>query len=240
MQTAKLGHQFDLYWRKIVLFILLFSGYFSQAQINKRYNLSTYDDQKIHFGYLLGLNYSNFKVVLNDKFLAQDSIRAIFPTGKTGFEVGFIFNLRLADYFDLRALPKVSFYERQITYAFKSPQPKLIADFQASVIELPILLKYKSERRGNTRLYMVGGIKTSFEVGAKKRQKRNNLIATDVFSLTAEYGIGLDNYFELFKLAPELRFSMGLLNAFKKQDNYLSQPIKSIKPYNLSLCIMFE
>jgi hypothetical protein len=87
---------------------------------------------------------------------------------------------------------------------------------------------------------MVGGLKPGFEVGAKKRQNRNNYIATKVFNLTLEYGIGLDNYYPLFKFAPELRFSLGVMNAFRKQDNFLSDPIKSVKPFNISLAIMFE
>ena len=66
----------------------------------------------------------------------------VYASGKSGFEVGFIFNMRLGEYFDVRALPKVSFYERSINYTFKGDEEPVIADFQSSVLEIPFLIKY--------------------------------------------------------------------------------------------------
>jgi hypothetical protein len=134
----------------------------------------------------------------------------------------------------------VSFYEREIRYTFKSPAKPISADFQAAIIELPLLIKYKSHRRQNTRFYMVGGLKPSFEVGAKKRQNRSNLLATKVFNLALDYGIGIDNYYPLFKFSPELRFSLGLTEMLKPQDNLLTQSLSSVKPFNVSFSIMLE
>lgn len=240
MQAINTWNKLDLRRRKIIFCTLLFISFISHSQIDRRYNLPNYDDQKIHFGYLLGLNYATFKLTPNQNYLEQDSIISMYALGKTGFEVGFIFNYRLSEYFDLRALPKVSFYERGIQYTFNDPKKSFLAEFQSSIIELPLLLKYKSHRRQNSRLYMVGGLRPGFEVGAKKRQNRNNELATKVFNLTLEYGIGLDNYYPLFKLAPELRFSLGVTDMLKRQDNILSNSIQSVKPFNISLAIMFE
>ena len=87
---------------------------------------------------------------------------------------------------------------------------------------------------------MVGGIKPGFEVGAKKTQKRNDQATTKSLHLSLDYGLGLDIYYPLFKLAPELRFSLGILDILKKADNIYSDPIQKMTPYNLSLSIMFE
>lgn len=210
------------------------------AQLDSRINMPSYDDKPIHFGYLLGINSSSFKITHSDNFINSDTLTSLKAVGNTGFEVGFIFNMRLGEHFDLRALPKVSFYERSIYYYFKSTETPVIADFQSSIIEIPFLVKYKSQRRKNLRMYMVSGLKTGFEVGAKKRQKRNDQVATKAFNLSLEYGLGLDLYYPLFKLSPELRFSLGLLDILKKTDNIYSHPIDGMKAYNLSLAIMFE
>lgn len=222
----------------------------SSAQIKSRINLSYYDEHKIHFGFLMGLNYSTFRLQHSPEFSQMDTVAEVYSTGGPGFQLGFIVNYRLGEYFDLRALPQVSFYERRINYRFNFDNdstsstfgtfPMAQAVFESSIIELPILFKYKSHRRGNTRLYMVGGLKASFEVGAKRRQQRNDQIAQRSFGLSLDYGIGLDRYFPLFKLAPELRFSLGITEMFKKDDNLFSAPVQSIRPYTVSLSFLFE
>lgn len=231
---------FNLEQKTTAIVFFLIASVYSQAQIDSRINLPTYDDKPIHFGYLLGLNYSTFKIVQSDNFVETDTVSNVYASGKSGFEVGFIFNMRLGEYFDVRALPKVSFYERSINYTFKGEEEPVIADFQSSVLEIPFLIKYKSHRRKNNRLYMVTGLKTGFEVGAKKRQNRNDQVATKSFNLSLEYGLGLDMYYPLFKFSPELRFSLGLLDILKREDNIYSDPIAKIKPYNISFAIMFE
>ena len=202
--------------------------------------MPSYDEKPIHFGYFLGLNYSTFKIVHSPSYIQSDTLTSVTAIGKSGFEVGFVFNMRLGEYFDLRALPKVSFYERGINYYFKKTTAPVSADFQSSIIEIPFLVKYKSHRRKNLRMYMVGGVKTGFEVGAKKRQKRDDQLATKTFQLSLDYGIGLDMYYPLFKLAPELRFSLGIMDILKKTDNIYSTSIQRMTPYSISLSIMFE
>lgn len=222
----------------------------SNAQIKSRINLSQYDEHKIHFGFLMGMNYSTFRLQHSAEFSQSDTVSEIYSTGSPGFQLGFIFNYRLGEYFDLRVLPQVAFYERSINYKFNFDSdstsstfgtfPITEAIFESSIMELPILLKYKSHRRGNTRLYMIAGIKASYEVGAKRRQQRNDQIALRSFGLSLDYGIGMDRYFPLFKLAPELRFSLGITEMFKKDDNLFSAPVQSIRPYTISLSFLFE
>lgn len=216
----------------------------AHGQIDTRINLPNFDQRKMHYGYSMALNYSTFKVKLSEDFLNQDTLRGIQPLGGPGFELGFILNYRLGEFFDLRALPKVAFYERTLRYHFKGTEPETTvsqdAIFEASALELPLVLKYKSFRRKNHRLYMIGGVKSSFEVGAKKRQKRNDQIAFRTTSLSAVYGIGWDMYYPLFKFAPELKFSLGLTDLFIKDDNIYSNSLAVVKPYNITLAILFE
>lgn len=223
--------------------ILLFLGLSCLSlygQQDTKINMQDFDKRKVHYGYLMGLNYSTFKLKFSDEYLAQDTVSDIQPVGGPGFELGFIFNYRLGEFFDARALPKVSFYERTLKYYFSNYVESDEATFEASNLELPLLLKYKSSRRRNTRLYMVGGVKGSFEVGAKRRQNRNDQIGFRNFSFFAEYGVGLDIYNQLFKLSPELRFSLGLTDILQPADNIYSAPLAAVKPFSFSFSLMFE
>lgn len=226
-----------LFWS--VLFVSV-----AYSQIHTRINLPNFDQRKIHYGYSMALNYSTFKLKLSEDFLDQDTLQAIEPLGGPGFELGFILNYRLGEFFDLRALPKVAFYERALRYHFKGDLPGTSfsedAIFEASSLELPFVLKYKSYRRKNHRLYMIGGFKTAFEVGAKRRQKRNDQIAFRTTSVSAVYGVGWDMYYPLFKFAPELKFSLGLTDLFVPDTNIYSRSVSAVKPYNITLSILFE
>ena len=222
------------------LFVGLLAFSKAYGQIDTRINLQDFDDRKIHYGYSMALNYSTFKLGFSDDFTNQDTISQIQPIGGPGFELGFILNYRLGEFFDVRALPKVAFYERTLRYHFKGTDTFEDAVFEASALELPLVIKYKSFRRKNSRLYMVGGVKTAFEVGAKKRQKRNDQIGLKTVSVSAEYGIGWDMYYPLFKFAPELKFSLGLTDLFITDDNIYSTPLANVKPYNITLAILFE
>lgn len=248
MQRANIWNQFNIYRReKIVFLLLLFCCFSSYSQsVHKApvgINLPTYDDRLIHYGFQLGLAHSGFRVKHNELFLTQKLLDQAYPTASTGFTIGFLFNLRVSELSDLRFAPYVGFYDRKINFVYSDTTKKnAVASFQSSTIELPLLYKFKSARRRNTRMYMVGGIKTSIEVGAKKKQKEALNITTKSVGFSLEYGLGLDIYYPLFKLAPELRFSYGLTNLFVEdpKNELTHNSIKQISPYTVSLIFFFE
>jgi hypothetical protein len=214
------------------------SGLFGQSSTT--INMSNYDDKPIHYGFLLALNHTNLKVTHSQQFIETDTFTSIKPVGSLGFALGFVFNLRISEYFDARLLPTVSFYER--TLRFQSPNGGFKdATFESSIIELPFLMKYKSERRKNNRMYMVAGIKPAIEVGAKKDENQRDELILSSFDLALEYGLGTDIYYPLFKFAPEIRFSLGLRNLFIKQkDNLFSQNLAGLSTYTVTFLLLFE
>ncbi len=188
-------------------------------------NLPRYDERKIHYGFFLGLNHSRFAVQRSNYFANQqqpdfrqevgqrDPIRTINGDGGVGFNVGFVLNLRLADHFDLRLTPGVAFYQRNVS--FQLPRDSSISQMAGetfSFLEVPLLVKFKSLRRNNMRMYMVAGIKPSYEVGGRRSQTNEDLIRSGFTDVAFEYGFGFDFYYPMFKFAPEIRFSHGLSN----------------------------
>ncbi len=248
MQGTYIWNQFNLHRRKevIILLLLLLSLKGFNQNSHKAppgINLPNYDDRLIHYGFQLGVAHSGFRVKHNERFLNQQLLDNVYPSASTGFTIGFLFNLRVSELSDLRFTPYVGFYDRKLNFKYQDDNLKnALASFQSSTIELPLLYKFKSARRRNTRMYMVGGIKTSIEVGAKKKQKEALNITTKSVGFSLEYGLGLDIYYPLFKLAPELRFSYGLTNLLIEdpKNELIHNSIEKISPYTVSVIFFFE
>ena len=242
MQIAHIRHKFNLHWHKIVfvLALLLSVGFDGAAQNTKRINLPIYDDNKIHYGFLIGGHSSRYRIEYSDAFATQqfDSLHSIVPGNLGGFKLGFVINFLLYQYLDFRILPTVAFYQNDLTYRFTDGTSiRELRD--PTFVEVPLLFKYKSVRRGNTRMYLLGGITPSIRAaGAGEADELKLLIKNTNLSL--DIGVGFDLYQELFKFSPELRYSYGLVNVLQDEKNIFSEGLRRITTHNITFYITFE
>lgn len=172
-----------------------------------------------------------------------DSLHSIMPQYSFGFSLGLIANFRLAEYLDLRIMPEVVFYEDNVDYNFIRGGQSFVDQqrVETTFVEFPILFKYKSMRRGNTRMYLIGGIEPGIEAtGKKEDQNDEDKLLVNGTNLTAQIGFGLDVYFPLFKFAPEIRFSRGLLNMKNDKVNRYGEPIQRLATNTVTLYFLFE
>jgi hypothetical protein len=249
MVSVNIWRQCALYGKKIIILIaLVLFMYHTQAQdasfskdrswIDK--NLPYYDDRLIHYGFTLGLNTTRFIPTESNYYLnPKDSVTSITAPYNAGFSLGFIFNLKLAEFFDLRALPTVSFYQRDVDYKLGTKSSS-VQSTESTFLELPLLVKYKSQRHGNSRMYVVGGIKPGIEAGAKKKEKKDTDLRTNNKDLSIDYGFGFDIYYPLFKFSPEVRFSHGLSNMLNHDNNPYALSLKKIVTHTVTLYLHFE
>ncbi|WKK79136.2 type IX secretion/gliding motility protein PorT/SprT [Marivirga arenosa] len=246
MQTINFRHQLNLHRNKVILFILLgFIGFHAKAQYYEKENLPNYDDALIHYGFYLGGHTANMKVRYNEDYLSNqfDSLHSVIPESSPGFTVGFIVNLRLAQYLDLRTLPGVGLYQYTLNYNTydQAEEVTFQGKKEAFYAELPLLLKYKSQRRKNFRAYMIGGAKPSFEVSGKRPSEiKEDVLLINTFNLALEVGFGVDIYYELFKFSPEIRFSRGLTNALYSRQNSYSSPLNELVTNSVSIYFQFQ
>lgn len=208
-----------------------------QAQDPRWTNLPFYDDKALHYGFTLGINGSGFKSKVSSNYF-NDTVSSVSPVFTPGFSLGFIMNVRLNDHFDLRLLPTVGFYSRSVQYDFMhSSETQTI---ESTFMEFPLLLKYKSQRRDNSRVYVIGGFKTCIEAGAKKKQRKSSDLRTNGFDFCLDLGVGMDIYCPLFKFSPEIRFSHGLLNLLSNDPNIYSSSLSRLSSNTISLFFNFE
>ena len=223
--------------------------------VGQELNLPNYETRRWHFGFFLAINYARFRVSpspyfnrqLVDTSLTKIPFRGIEPVPAPGFTTGFIVNMRLLEQLELRLLPTVSFYQRYVDYYynFDSLRGNITPSTQLnqstfSFIELPLLLKYKSVRRKNTRLFVTAGVKPGMEVGAKRKEIDPSLLRANSLDLAVEYGFGIDLYYPLFKFSPEIRFSHGLLNMRVNDNNPYANSLKTMTTHTVTFFLNFN
>jgi hypothetical protein len=236
-----------------------FASQLAPVSAQKAQNKPYVDDKLFHFGFQLGLNFASFGVTDSEIPIANPI------TGKTeiyharvssllpGFHVGFISDLRLCKYLDLRFCPGMQFSSRSLTYKTESGNPvegtpgkygKNI-DVLAMPVYLPLYLKWSASREGNYRPYLIGGGGVSFNV-SRDREKPVLLNLMDYF---CEVGFGVDLYFRWFKFCPEITYRIGFANQLapssgrnerSPQDIFYTDAISRLTSHCVCLTFNFE
>lgn len=244
MQATNIWNKFIVYRNQIVLiFLLLFSiGVHGQSFKWARQHNPNYDERKISYGFMIGLHTSAYQVKYSDKFVTQafDTVHSVLTPFAPGFSLGFLINLRLNSDLDLRIMPKAGFYDHQLEYNYtdETRQTQLT---ETTMVEFPILLKYKSMRRGNVRMYMIGGITPSIEASGKNDiQSSTEVLDIKQTNLTLDAGIGFDFYFPLFKFSQEIRFSRGIANMLGPDPSSFKEPLTRVNTNTISVYFIFQ
>lgn len=217
MQVANFRHFVALHRYKIILSALLLLGSFSaQAQIGGRgnYNFFEFQSKPYYFGITLGINNSSFTPFRSEEFLYSDSIQAVQALRGPGFNLGIVTNLKIGDYFDFRFLPTLSFGERKLVYDQTRRGAKASQRSVESVfVEMPFHFRYKSAPYKDKRLFVLAGVKYSFDVASDSRARQaESLVKISPHDFALEYGAGVQFFFPYFIFSPELKFSHGIGN----------------------------
>jgi opacity protein-like surface antigen len=243
MQVTYIWDKFHLHRYKVILILaLVFCSLATVAQ-EKRWvqrNNPNYDNRKLTYGFLIALHSSIYQINYSDQFITQnfDTLHSVNSSWTSGFSLGFIVNYRLNEYLDLRLTPEVAFYEQKVRYQFTNEAFE-DARVESTMVEFPVLLKYKSERRGNIRMYMIGGIKPAIEASGKKDNTKEELEVIGS-NLSLEAGFGFDLYYPLFKFSPEIRFSRGIIDILGNQTNSYGQPIQRVNTNTVTVYFLFQ
>lgn len=259
--------------RIIIVFLLLLyisfpgKGYGQNGARQWILNMPTYDQDKFHFGFVLGTDLSyvtirpikdltthNFdSLYIPDILPLPDSakILSITSTAAVGFVISIVTNMRMGDNFDLRFIPSLSFGDRQLIYTiriYKDESESVITktkDIPSTYVNFPLEVKFKSDRYNNFRAYLVGGAQYTIDLAsqAKKREQRNadqKIVKFNEHDVYLETGVGFDFYNEWFKLALELKMMYGLFDQLKRENNLYTNSIQSLKSKIFQISITFE
>lgn len=210
-------------------------------------NLLDYDEKIFHFGFQIGLNQSDYTIRTKADLSEYDSLMIINTTSLSGFNLGIVTNLRLGEYFDLRFVPGISFGDRNVNYTIRyNGQNDIITkkNIESVFMDLPLMLKFKSSRMHNVRVYVLGGVQYSLDLisSAKKQARNPREIFLKVFphDFQGLAGVGFDFYLANFKFTTELKMSFGFINLLKYEDNMFASSVQSLKSKNLIISFYIE
>lgn len=210
----------------------------------KQLNLTKYDRQRFHFGFTLGMNYSDIAVRVKDNIQSLDSVYVVEPKGAVGFNLGIVSDVRLGEHFNLRFIPGISFVGRSMEYTLyeRDTVPVVYDKVVNSVyLEVPLYFKFRSRRINNWRVYIIGGGKFLYDMATKEEVESDEIILKmKREDYTWDLGVGIDFYLEYFKLSTEVRMSFGLNNLLVEDQTVFTNSIESLKSKTFLFSIYFE
>ncbi len=211
----------------------------SHAQFNAHFFDAKFYSKPIHFGILMGYNSSDFRFTHSNSFLFNDTILTIESIRNPGFNLGIVSNLRLNRHFDFRLLPGLTFSERALQFR-TFEDTSVIKSIESVNVDVPVLFKFKSDPYKDMRVYVVAGVKYSFDMASNaKSRNAEDMIKVGRHDLSLDYGLGFEIYFPMFILAPEIRISQGLFNVHAADSKLIYSRVID-KLYSRSIQIIFH
>ncbi len=202
-------------------FLFFFSSISCFGQTSKgNYNFLDFNQKPYYFGITLAYNSSDFKIFQSRDFVLNDSIERVQSVTGPGFNLGIVTNLKIGDHFDVRFLPTLSFAERNINYAQTSRDSRFSRRVESVFVEMPFHARYKSVPYHDMRLFVIAGVKYSFDVASDSRSRNaDDLVKIAPNDFAFEIGAGVQFFLPYFIFSPELKFSHGLNNILIFDDN---------------------
>lgn len=209
--------------KPLILFtyvLLTCSSAWSQKEL---YQLD-HDAKPYYFGITLGANISRFQIEHHPRFLQYDSVLEVLPLNSPGFQLGLNATAKLSNRFEARFNPLLMFTDRSITYRLKYKDPfdglEPTKKIESVIFSFPFQLKFNSDRIGNFRVYMLGGVKADIDLAANARARRaEDLVKLQKSDYGVEFGMGFNFYFPSFIFSPEVKVSNGLRNIHSRDEN---------------------
>lgn len=203
--------------KKYILFVaFVFSGFMAVAQ--KRENLrygGGADYETLSWGVNVHYVASTFKTSGAGEVYVSSPLTH-------GVGIGALGAWRLRKNFQLRLSPQVLFANKKlINHQIDFTKDHYNPVNKTTLLEIPLAVRFESERRKNYRPYLVAGGKFSRNISSEEKIKKEVVMdwsdpdfkvqtRKNYFSL--EGGFGVDFYFEYFKLSPEIKYTRSLGN----------------------------
>ncbi len=226
--------------KPVLLVAILLMGLTSWAQ-QKIPNMPEHDSKLYYFGITFGANYSSFRINNTKGFADADTYKVVQPGWGPGFNLGIMGNLRLSKFIDLRFIPALVFAEKKIkTIDMNNKEED--RSVESIYMQLPLQLKFKSDRINNFRFYGIIGGKFDYDLAANSRSRRQDeWIRVSPIDVGAEVGIGFEFFYPNFIFAPEIKLSQGFINSNYKDSRIpLSNTIDAMRTRMIVLSIHLQ
>ncbi|MBX9779874.1 MAG: PorT family protein [Chitinophagaceae bacterium] len=212
----------DILRKQIILLLPLLLGIVFSAHAQKQLYRLQREDQLYYFGITLGYNSSYLHQVKSNTFLASDSILIAEPGSSGGIAMGLLATARLTDHFQVRVNPQLIIGgAKTIKYNLGSVRTgegtTQVQTLPSTLISFPLQLKFNSDRIGNFRTYLLGGVKYDIDLSSNASTRNaEDLVKLKRNDFGLEAGIGFNFYLPFVTVSPEIKISYGLSNIHQR------------------------
>lgn len=226
--------------------VLACSGY---SQTRGPENLAKFDSRKLHFGFILAYNSADFKLDVNPKYIGgPDSLLGVQHASVPGFNIQIVSSYALTPGVRVRFLPGLSFQDRVLNFRYLQSDGtvELIEKrVDATFLEFPIDLKFRTLRLQNFAVYFMGGMKYGIDMSSQSKTNNEGMGAESIVkikrnNLSYETGIGTDFFLEFFKFGIEVKYAFGSKNILIQDNSVFALPIESLRTHLWTVSLTFE
>ena len=231
----------------LILFIctLFLQSAFSQQRRNVD-NLPTFDDNRLHYGFYLGLNQNDFKINYRPSNFPNATVE-VKPT--SGFNVGMIADLRLHKNINLRFEPGLISNSKTLYFNNNSAlltSRDSVREIGSTYLHLPLVLKFSTDRWNNVRPYVLAGVSYDHNFSSNQDNSDDNFsqeFRMKTTNFMYELGIGIDIYLYYFKFSPSIRGVFAMNREIiddNNPDSPWTSPINAFSTRGVFLNFAFE
>ncbi len=243
----------------ILIFTLIYFQAIAQHKEESGVNLPKFYKGKMHFGFALAYNKTDFRLHTVKNSALPDTViggvtygmKTIYTKSDPGFALGIISDFRLHEYLRLRITPNISFASRSLEYKLENAKRDSTKEYKKSVestfIILPIELKLQSKRLDNFGAYVILGGGYTLDLVSKKKPVSSggaNQLDDAVQLKRDDYfysgGAGVDFYLQYFKLGLEVKVLQGTKNLKQPLNNIFSNSIDKVNSKMWIFSVTFE
>ena len=233
--------------KKVVILCLLimFVGKDSFSQ-DKPLNIPNFAKSKYHWGFWLGYTQSSLIATRKADYTFQDSLISVTPESIGSFAVGPMSSISFNENVKLRMAILLSFQDRNMNYVFtdNGENELYIKKLRSVYTELPLQLKFVTNRINNTAFYgIVGGkagVDWSGNINVKEQFDYDDVLKIKRMNFAYSVGGGVDFFLEYFKFGIDLRLDIGINNVLVKNKTFYSSPLEKLRTQMWQISFTFE
>ncbi len=247
--TKETSHTARFSWLVLLVLMAFSTLAFGQDERQKYYNvnLPNFDYREYHFGFIIGINQSDFVVKQHFDATFSNKLVTLKNERMPGFNLGIVSNYRFNKNIHFRFVPTLSFQDRKLAYTFQGGPDSTVTFtkiVEATFVELPVYVKLRTDRIGNFAAYVIGGAKYMIDMSSKKTDDlvadKDILVQIKKHQLGFEFGGGADFFLPYFKFGIDLKMSLGFGDVLIHDNTRFSRPLSGLITKGYILTFTFE
>lgn len=217
------------------------------------------DYDKFQWGFNLSYVGSSLKIFKEKEWQdavlpSSNKLESIRTPFTNGYGFGLLGGVKMHENLNLYFSPTVLFADQEVQFSYSTsnvPDDKssllLTKELKASLLDLPLTVKFKSHRKKNYAIYLLGGGKYTHNIVSRKKMDDGDFTDSEKLLklksgfFSYEAGIGVDIYFEYFKMSPELKWSQSVGDVLdKRNENTFNEPIDKMLLRSIQFSLIFQ